>query len=100
VGRRLAVESPYAIAKHIGESLSSLLHLKSWIGKAGAVVFDLAREAGLLNQAQPCPASKNTAVALELAYRWPAWLDFTHAFSRVLYPKRFPLLTPHTILTG
>jgi hypothetical protein len=89
--------SAYAIAKRLGESLFSLLNLRAWLTKAGALVETLAREMGLLDQAPP-PA--NAGAALTLAYRWPTWPELTHVFSRAFYPKRFPLLTSHTILTG
>ena len=97
IGGQLAIQTPYAVAKSVGESLASLVRLKSWIVKAGALVETLTRERGLLDQASP-PA--NAGAALTLAYRWPTWSEFTHIFSHAFYPKRFPLLTSHTILTG
>jgi hypothetical protein len=100
VGGRLAIESPYAIAKSIGESHPSLLHLKSWIVKAGAVILELARNEGLLSQAEFHVATPSPIASLSLACRWSSWAEFTHSFSRVLYPKRFLLLSSHTILTG
>jgi hypothetical protein len=97
---RLLIQSPYAIARSIGESLSSLVHLKSWIGKAGVVVLELARTAGLLEQAAPNPAVRSTSASLSLAVCFSSWAQFTHCFSRTLYPKRFPISSSHTILTG
>jgi len=68
------------------------------------MILALTREAGLLDEAPPRPAPASAAVAgthaLALAYRWPRWPEFTHSFSRVLYPKRFPLLPSHVNLTG
>jgi len=80
--------------------LASLLHLKGWIAKAGEVIAALARELGLLDAEPPRPAATSTGEALALACRFSSWPKFTHAFSRAFYPKRFPLLTSHTILTG
>lgn len=90
-------DSAYAIAKRLGESLSSLLNLRAFATKAGALVKTLAREMGLLEKAPP---PVNEGANLALAYRWPSWVEFTHVFSRAFYPKRFPLFPPHTILTG
>lgn len=80
--------------------MTSLLHLKGWIDKAGTVIAALAREWGLLDAEPPRPAATRTGEALALARRFPSWPKFTHFFSRTFYPKRFPLLTSHTILTG
>jgi hypothetical protein len=80
--------------------LASLLHLKGWIAKAGAVVAALAREWGLLDAEPLRPSTTGTGEALALALRFSSWSKFTHFFSRTLYPKRFPLLTSHTIFTG
>jgi hypothetical protein len=98
-GRLASGETAYAISKGIGESISSLRRLKVWIGAAAVVVVVLAREIGLLDSAPP-PLPLKRSDALSLANRWPSWSAFTHAFSRVSYPKRFPLLSTHTILTG
>lgn len=98
IGERFARgDTAYAIAKRLGESLFSLLNLRAWLTKAGALVETLAREMGLLDQA---PAPANAGAALTLACLWPTWPEFTHVFSRAFYPKRFSLLTSHTILTG
>ena len=91
-------ESAYAIARSLFESLAGLLHIRGWIAKAGAVVAALARESGLLDAEPPRPAV--TGEALAMARRFSSWPKFTHFFSRTFYPKRFPLLTSHTILTG
>lgn len=93
-------ETAYAIARSLFESLASLLHLKFWIVKAGAVIVVLARELGLLDAEPPRPATTGTGEALAMARRFSSWPPFTHFFSRTFYPKRFPLLTSHTILTG
>jgi Domain of unknown function (DUF6431) len=93
-------ETAYAIARSLLESLASLLHLKGWLANAGALLEILARECGLLVQAPPRPPPANAGAALTLAYRWPTWPEFAHVFSRAFYPKRFPLLSSHTILTG
>lgn len=93
-------ESAYAIAASLCESLASLVHLKAWIAAAGAVVAALAREMGLMDAVPPRPAPTRPGEALALVGLWPSWTAFTHAFSRTLYPKRFPLRSSHTILTG
>ena len=64
------------------------------------MILALTREAGLVDSLPQQSNSANAAAALALAYRWPSWSEFTHAFSRVLYPKRFPLLPSHVNLTG
>lgn len=92
-------ETAYAIAGNLCESLASLVYLKGWIAKAGAVIAALAREWELLDAKPPSPATR-TRGALALACCFPSWPDFTHPFSRTFYPNRFPLLTSHTILTG
>lgn len=93
-------ETAYAIARSLFKSLASLLHLKGWIVKAGAVIDALAREMGLMDAEPPRPIASGPGEALALAFRFPSWPKFTHFFSRTFYPKRFPLLTSHTILTG
>lgn len=93
-------ETAYAISKSLGESLAGLLHLKGWIAKADAVVAALAREMGLMDAEPPRPTTPRPGEALALADRFPTWRAFTHAFSRAFYPKRFPLRSTHTILTG
>ncbi|MDQ3003593.1 MAG: hypothetical protein M3Y08_20335 [Fibrobacterota bacterium] len=93
-------ETAYAIARCLFESLASLRHLKVWLDMAGAVVAALFREMGLMDAEPPRPAATGFGEALTLAIRWPNWPDFTHAFSRAFYPKRFPLWSTHTILTG
>jgi hypothetical protein len=92
--------SAYAIAKMLRESLSSVLHLRTWLTQAGPVVLTLTREQGLLDMAPARPVPTGSGDALALSSRWPTWPAFTHAFSRTLYPKRFPLRSTHTILTG
>jgi hypothetical protein len=92
-------ETAYAISKGIGESESSLRRLKVWMAKATEVIAALARELEPLAPTPPAPPPTSGA-GLTLAYRWPTWAAFTHAFSRTLYPKRFPLSVSHTILTG
>lgn len=92
--------SAYAIAKCLRESLSSVLRLGAWLAKAGPVVLALTREQGLLDMTPARPGPTGSGDALALANRWPTWPAFTHAFSRTLYPKRFPLRSTHTILTG
>lgn len=98
-GRLANGETVYAISKGIGESVSSLRRLKVWIGAAAVVVVVLAREIGLLDSTPP-PLLPKRSDALSLANRWPSWPAFTHTFSRAFYPKRFPLWSTHTILTG
>jgi hypothetical protein len=93
-------ESAYAIAVSICESLASLIHLKGWIAKAGAVVLALTREMGLMDAEPPRPTPTRPGEALALAGGFSSWPVFTLAFSCVLYPKRFPLRSSHTILTG
>jgi hypothetical protein len=93
-------ETAYAIARSLCESLASLVHLKAWIAKAGAVVAALAREIGLMDAEPPRPTTTGPGEALALACRFPRWAKFTHSFSRTFYPKRFPLRSSHTILTG
>ena len=93
-------ETAYAIAKSLCESLASVLHLKGWIAKAGAVASALAREMGLMDAEPLRPVATRPGEAIALACRFPIWRSFTHSFSRVLYPKRFPLRSSHTILTG
>jgi len=93
-------ETAYAIARSLCESLAGLLHLKGWLAKAGAVLAALAREMGLLDAEPPRPAATRPGEALALARRFSSWPDFTHAFSRTLYPKRFPLRRSHMNLTG
>lgn len=90
-------ESPYAIALSLCQYLASLLHLKGWTATAGEVVAALARSIGLMEALPPRPAPTHPGEALALASSWPSWPAFTHAFSRVLYPKRFPLRRTHTI---
>jgi hypothetical protein len=92
--------SAYAISKSLCETLSSVLHLRSWLIKAGPVVLALTREQGILDMAPDRPVPTGSGAALALACRWPTWPTFTHAFSRTFYPKRFPLRSSHTILTG
>ena len=92
-------ETAYAIAKSLCESLASLVHLKAWIAKAADVIEVLAREIGALD-ATPPPAPRTSGSRLTLTYLWPTWAAFTYSFSRTLYPKRFPLRSTHTILTG
>ena len=93
-------ESAYAIAKSLCESLASLLRLKSWMGNATLVITSLTREMGILDSVPPRPAPVGTSEALLRSLLWPTWPAFTHAFSRTLYPMRFPLTSTHTILTG
>lgn len=93
-------ETAYAIAKCLCESLAGMLHLKGWIAKAGAVVAALAREMGLMDAEPPRPSATRPGDALTLIRRFSRWPSFTHAFSRAFYPKRFPLRSSHTILTG
>jgi len=92
--------SAYAIAKSLSETLSSVLRLKSWLSQAGPVVLALTREQGLLDVAPARPVPTGSGEDLALATRWPTWPAFTFAFSRTLYPMRFPLRSTHTILTG
>jgi hypothetical protein len=80
--------------------LASLVHIKAWIAKAGVVVTALAREVGLIDAEPPRPASNGPGEALALAHRFSRWRNFTHLLSRAFYPKRFPLRSTHTILTG
>lgn len=100
VGGRLADESSYSIARSVGESLSSLLHLKSWMVKAGVVVHELARNVGLLEPAESRAVPMDPIQSLSLAFRFSSWEAFTHSFSRAFYPIRFPLLKSHMIPTG
>jgi hypothetical protein len=93
-------ETAYAIARGLCESLAGLLHLKGWLAKAGAVVSALARALGLMDAEPPRPAATRPGEALALARRFSIWPDFTHAFSRTFYPKRFPIRSSHMILTG
>jgi hypothetical protein len=93
-------ESAYAIARSIGESLASLLHLKTWLKTAATTVERLARESGLLDTLPPRPISDNGANRLKLTSLWPTWSEFTYSFSRSFYPKRFPFFKPHINLTG
>ena len=93
-------ETAYAIARSLFESLACLLHLKGWIAKAGAVAAALAREMGVMDAEPPRPAITRPGEALTLACRFSSWRKFCHFFSRTLYPKRFPLRSSHTILTG
>lgn len=92
--------SAYAISKSLCESLSSVLHLRTWLIKSGPVVLALTREQGLLDTAPARPVPTGHGEALALASCWPTWSAFTHDFSRTLYLKRFPLRSTHTILTG
>lgn len=101
IARRLTTgESAYSIAKTIRVSLAVMLNLKAWILKAGPMILALTREACLLDDVPPRPAPASAAESLTLAYRFSTWVEFTHSFSRVLYPKRFPLLPSHVNLTG
>lgn len=101
IANRLAHgETAYAIARSLRESLTSLLHLKDWIARAGVVATVLAREMGFMDAEPPRPASTRPSEALALARRFSSWPKFTHVFSRTFYPKRFPLRSTHTILTG
>jgi hypothetical protein len=93
-------ESAYAIARSIGESLASLLHLKTWLKTAAATVERLARESGLLDTLPPRPISNDGGNRLKLTSLWPTWSEFAYSFSRSFYPKRFPFFKPHIILTG
>lgn len=93
-------ETPYAIAKSLRESLAGVVHLKSWIAKAGAVASVLAREMGLMDAEPPRPAATFPGDGLALIRCFSRWSTFTHFFSRTFYPKRFPLRSSHTILTG
>ncbi|MEO6096424.1 MAG: DUF6431 domain-containing protein [Fibrobacteria bacterium] len=92
--------SAYAIAHILCETLSSVLHLRTWLIKSGPMVLALTREQGLLDSVPVRPVPTEAGAALALAGRWPTWPAFTHAFSRTLYPMRFPLRRTHTILTG
>jgi hypothetical protein len=101
IGLRLSAgESAYSIAKAIRVSLAALLNLKAWISRAGPTVLTLTREQALLDELPPPPPPASAAESLTLAYRWPSWPEFTHSFSRVLYPKRFPIFRSHVNLTG
>ena len=93
-------ESAYAIARSLFESLAGLLHIRGWIAKAGAVVATLSREMGLMDAEPPRPAATHPGEGLALICHFSRWPTFTHAFSRAFYPKRFPLRSSHTILTG
>lgn len=106
-------QSLYAIAKALVETLYSLRRFKAWIEKSLDFVTTLAREMGpiepilpLAEQAQPSlpSALQNTEapVAQDViaALPWLTWRQFTHAFSRTLYPKIFVRPTLHTIRTG
>jgi len=92
--------SAYAIAKSLPESLSSVLRLITWLTKAGPAILALTREEGLLDMAPTQTLPAGSGDALVLVSRWPTWPAFTFVFSRTLYPKRFPLWSAHTILTG
>jgi hypothetical protein len=101
IAKRFAMgESAYAIARSLFESLAGLLHIKGWIAKAGAVASALVREMGLMDAEPTRPAATRPGEALALIRRFSRWPTFTHAFSRAFYPKRFPLRSSHTILTG
>jgi hypothetical protein len=100
IAERLAQgETAYAIARSLGESLAVLVHLKRWIAKAGAIVAVLAREMGLMDAEPPRPVAKHPGEALALARRFSSWRTFTYGFSHAFYPARFPLRSPHMILT-
>lgn len=93
-------ESAYSIARSLCESLAGVLYLKVWLKEAGSVVLALTREEGLFEMTPPRPAPTDCMEALALTGLWPSWPAFTRAFSRAFYPKRFPLWSTHTILTG
>jgi hypothetical protein len=93
-------ESAYAIARSIGESLASLLHLKTWLKTATMTVEILARENGLLDTLPPRPISENCINRLKLTALWPTWSEFAYSFSRYIYRKRFPFLRSLINLTG
>jgi hypothetical protein len=93
-------ESAYAIARSLSLSLAVLLHLHDWLAKAATVVAALLREMGLMDAAPPRPAAAHPGETLARASRVTPWARFTHSFSRAFYPKRFPVLRSHTILTG
>jgi hypothetical protein len=92
--------SAYAIAKSLDVSLASLLNLQAWLQRATVIVEELIRENGPLDQLPPRPAPSGSVDVLKLAERLPSWSEFTFAFSRTLYPKRFSLRSTYTILTG
>lgn len=101
-------ESPYSITQNINrslkngtpQSLSSILNLKKWLHLAAKAVETLTHEQGLLITEPPRPIPKNNLGRLMLTKLWPTWNEFTHAFSRRFYPKRFLILQPHINLTG
>lgn len=98
--RLSAGESVYSIAKAIRVSLAALRNLKAWISRAGPTILALTREQALWDALpQPTPPTC-AAAALTLAYRFSSWPAFAHSFSRVFYPKRFPLCPSHVNLTG
>jgi hypothetical protein len=101
-------ESPYSITQNINrslkngtpQSLASILNLKKWLPMAAKAVESLTHEQGLLITEPPRPILKNNLGRLMLTNLWPTWNEFTHAFSRRFYPKRFPIFPPHINLTG
>jgi transposase-like protein len=84
-------QSLYAIAKALGETLYSLRRFASWLKMSIDFIANLAREKGPIEPVSP-PAT--------LALPWLTWQQFTHAFSRTLYPNMFARPTLHTIRTG
>jgi hypothetical protein len=74
--------------------------LKQWLLQAGATVLNLCRAEGHPAPLPPSPLPTDPGKAFASWRIFPSWHDFTHAFSRAFYPKRFPLLTAPTIHSG
>ena len=93
-------ESAYAIALSIGESLASIVHLRSCFQATAISVETLTLEQGLLETLPQRPVPNDCINRLKLTSLWPTWSEFTYSFSRYIYPKRFPFWRPPINLTG
>jgi len=103
-------QSLYAIAHALGETLYSLRRFASWMKMSLDFIATLARELGPIDPVLPPAAlalssqpsaSQNTEapVAQDLteALPWLTWRQFTHTFSRTLYPNMFVRSILHII---
>ena len=82
-------QSPASMVKTTKLSLGILKRLVTWLAESARVVISLARGDGSLdNQADP----SSWIERVRLTRFWPEWAGFIYPFSRVRYPRVWPLI--------